>query len=75
MRRLCRCPQEAIDFLHIKSPKNAVAPPSGPVNRGWLRISGLHKRLPFLVNRTGVPPAEESDLIRGGETPNAGVSI
>jgi hypothetical protein len=75
MRGLCRCPREATYFLYIKSPKNVVAPPSGPVNRGWLQISGLDRRLPILVNRIGVPPAEESDSIRGGETPNAGVSI
>src|SRR5262245_1645507 len=54
--------------------KNVVSVPSGATILGFRRLLGIAKRLPAVLKRMGVGPAEENGSKRGGETPNSGVS-
>ena len=58
----------------ISVPKKVVLVPSTATIWGLKRTSGAAFRLPSLLNRMGVGPAEEKDSSRGGLTSNSGVS-
>jgi len=58
----------------VSLPKNVVSTPSGAVMSGCWRTSGVASRFPAVLNRMGVPPAEENASMSGGFCPNADVS-